>query len=132
MKLSHGCGYALHAIEYLASRPGGRPAAAHEIAREQGLPRVFLAKALVPLVRAGLLLSLRGPNGGCRLGRPAARITLLEVVEAVDGPLRGEAPRVGELDARLRAVCERAAEEVRRRLGQIRLSDLVGGGRRRP
>jgi Rrf2 family protein len=125
MKLSHGCVYALHAIEYLASRRGGGPAAAHEIARERGLPGEFLAKTLVPLVRAGLLVSLRGPNGGFRLARPASRITLLEVVEAVDGPVRGAAPRVGVLDARLRAVCERVADLVRRRLGQVRLSDLA-------
>jgi Rrf2 family protein len=120
-----GCVYALHGLEYLAS-PGGGPAAAHEIAREQGLRRDFLRKALVPLVRAGLLLSQKGPNGGFRLARPASRVSLLEVVEAVGGPLRGEAPRVGVLDARLRAVCERAADLVRRRLGQVRLSDLAG------
>jgi Rrf2 family protein len=126
MKLTRGCGYALHALEYLAALGDGGPATARDIAEERGLPGDFLSKALVPLVRAGLLVSLRGPGGGFRLTRPASRISLLEVVEAVDGPLRGEAPRVGVLDARLRAVCERAADLVRRRLGQVRLSDLAG------
>jgi Rrf2 family protein len=126
MKLSQTCVYALHALEYLAARGDGGPATARDIAEERGLPGEFLSKALVPLVRAGLLVSLRGPNGGFRLARPASRITLLEVVEAVDGPVRGAAPRVGVLDARLRAVCERVADLVRRRLGQVRLSDLAG------
>src|SRR5207248_2137070 len=102
------------------------PAAAHLIAEARGVPGGFLVKALRPLVRVGLLVSLKGPNVGYRLGRPAGRITLLEVVEAVDGPVRGQAPLVGNggggLDSRLQAVCERAADLVRRRLGQVRLA----------
>jgi hypothetical protein len=51
-------------------------------------------------------------------------------VEAVDGPVRGHAPLAGEgrggLDSRLRAVCERAADLVRRQLEKVRVSDLVG------
>ena len=97
-------------------------------------------KVLTPLVSAGVLRSLKGPNGGFRLARAASQITLLEVVEAVDGPLRAEAPRVAGvrdgLDPRLEGVCERVAEEVRRRFGQVRLSDLAGktrpAGRSRP
>jgi Rrf2 family protein len=126
MRLTLGCVYALHALEHLAAQGDGGPATARHIAEERGLPGDFLSKALQPLVRAGLLRSEKGPNGGFRLARPASRISLLEVVEAVDGPIRGEAPRVGELDARLGAVCERVADLVRRRLGQVRLSDLAG------
>jgi Rrf2 family protein len=129
MKLSHACGYALLPLEYLAGHGGG-PAAAHRIAEARGVSAGFLAKALQPLVRAGLLLSLKGPNGGFRLARPASRVTLLEVVEAVDGPVRAQVPlaREGGLDARLGAVCERAADLARSRLGAVRLSDLAGKG----
>ena len=130
MRLSRACGYALLALEYLAARGAGAPVASHHIAAARGIPERFLLKALKPLVTAGVLRSLKGPNGGFRLARPAAQITLLEVVEAADGPLRGHAPLAregrGGLDSRLLAVCARAADEVRHQLGKVRLSDLVG------
>jgi Rrf2 family protein len=130
MKLTRGCVYALRALEYVASRGDGGPVTARHIAEERGLPGDFLSKALQPLVRAGLLRSEKGPNGGFRLARPASRISLLEVVEAVDGPVRGDVPLVGDdqggLGPRLAAVCERVADLVRRRLGAVRLADLAG------
>jgi Rrf2 family protein len=130
MKLTRACGYALHAVEYLAARGDGRPVASHRIAEARGVPERFLMKVLRPLVSARVLLSLKGPNGGFRLARPASQITLLEVVEAVDGPLRGHAPLAqesrGGFDSRLGAVCQGVADLVRRQLGKVRVSDLVG------
>ena len=65
-----------------------------------------------------------------RLARPAAALTLLDVVEAVDGPVRWEAatpgPDGGPLDREVQTVCGQAAGLVRQRLRQVRLSDLVG------
>jgi Rrf2 family protein len=102
--------------------------------RAQGISTKYLFKALKRLVSAGVLLSRKGPHGGYRLARPAAKVTLLEVVEAVDGPVPAEAPFAAEdeagraLDARLREVCGQVAGLTRRRLGKARLSDLAGGG----
>ena len=130
MKLTRACGYALHALEYLAGRAEGTPVASHHIARARGVPERFLLKVLWPLVSAGLLRSLKGPHGGYALARPAARVTLLEVVEAVDGPIHGHAALGGArgdgLDSRLGAVCQGVGDLVRRRLGKVRLSDLAG------
>jgi Rrf2 family protein len=130
MRLTLGCGYALRALEYLAAQSDGGTATAHDIAEARGAPKRFLLRPLKALVAAGLLRSAPGPGGGYRLGRPAARITLLEVVEAVDGPIRGEAPlaqdRRAGLDSRLAAVCQAVADRVRRQLGKVRVSDLVG------
>jgi Rrf2 family protein len=133
MKLSRASSYALHAVEYLAARGQDTLVASHHIARARGIPEGFLQKLLGPLVSAGVLQSVKGPNGGYRLARPPSKITLLEVVEAVDGPIRGLAPlsqeaghHGGGLDPRLAAVCDQAAALLRGRLGKVRVSDLVG------
>jgi Rrf2 family protein len=131
MKLSQASRNALHAVEYLAELGEDRPVPSHRIAEARKLPERFLLKALKPLVSARILRSVKGPHGGYRLSRPASKITLLEVVEAVDGPIRGQAPlaqdraREGGLDARLEAVCDQAAGAVRKQLGKVRLSDLT-------
>jgi Rrf2 family protein len=133
MKLTHACGYAVRAVTYLARQKGNRLVTSRHIARDQGLPERFLVKVLKPLVSARLLLSLRGPNGGYRLARPAAAITLLEIVEAVDGPILAQVPALGAKEAgrferRLLAVCTAAAGLVRQRLGKVRVADLLGRG----
>jgi Rrf2 family protein len=132
MKLTRASNYALHALEYMAARGLDTPVPSHHIARARGIPEGFLLKLLKPLVSARVLRSLKGPNGGYRLARPASKITLLEVVEAVDGPIRGLAPlsqeaghNGGGLDPRLEAICDQAAVQLRRRLGKVRVSDLI-------
>jgi Rrf2 family protein len=87
------------------------------------------------LASSGLIRSERGKGSGYRLVRPARSITLLDIVQAVDGPIRGEAPAVGvgehrRLDARLQRVCDATAETVRRRLAKVSLADLVPAGKR--
>jgi Rrf2 family protein len=133
MRLSRGAYYALQALVYLAKQGhGAAPVASHVIAAERGVPGRFLLKVLKPLVSAQVLLSLKGPNGGYRLARPAGKVTLLEVVEAVDGPIRGQVslrpagPDAGLL-RRLGDVCGELAEGVRRALGKVKVSDLTGG-----
>jgi Rrf2 family protein len=131
MKLTSATRYALHALTYLARHGDGRPLASAAIAEAAGLPERFLAKVLKPLVSAGVLDSARGPNGGYRLARAAKAVTLLDIVEAVEGPVQGEAPPVGldgaaALDKRLQAACEKAAEVTRRRLRRVSLADLAG------
>src|SRR4051794_14140084 len=134
MRLSRASAYAVHALVHLAGRKRDEPVASYEIARARGVPERFLVKLLKPLVSAGVLYSVKGPNGGYRLARPAARITLLEAVEAVDGRVRGESPFAGEagphagLDRRLQAVCDAAAEDVRRILAKVTLAKLARKG----
>jgi Rrf2 family protein len=132
MKLTSACVHALCALTHLARHQGGGLVASHTIAAAEGLPESFLLKSLKPLVAAGVLRSVKGPSGGYRLARPARSITLLEVVEAVDGPVRGLAPRFAGDDARfhakLQAVCEGVAELVRRQFGKVSVADLARGG----
>ena len=131
MRLTGASTHAVHALTHLAAAGPDRRVASHRIARACGISESFLKKILQALASARLVHSIRGRRGGCRLAKPAASISLLEVVEAVEGSIRGEAPVVsqtgGGLDARLREVCEEVAGLVRRRLGRVRLSDLAGG-----
>lgn len=56
------------------------------IAEEQKIPKHFLSKILQQLVRSNLLVSMKGPTGGFRLGRPPRQIALIDIVEIIDGP----------------------------------------------
>jgi Rrf2 family protein len=130
MRFSNASTYALHALAHLAAAGPDRWVASYDIARTWGISEGFLLKVLRALVSAQLVRSLKGPHGGYRLAKPAARITLLEVVEAVDGPVRVEASVAARsrepLDGLIQEVCEEVAGLVRRRLGRVRLADLAG------
>ena len=130
MKLSRASNYAVQALAHMAGESPGSPAASHLVAEARGIPKHFLLKVLKPLVDARVLHSLKGPHGGYRLARAPKDITLLEVVEAVDGPIRSEAPEVGKnggaaLDRRLQHVCDGAAALTRQRLAKTTLADLM-------
>jgi Rrf2 family transcriptional regulator, iron-responsive regulator len=124
MKLSRSSAYAVRAVVAMASNPGQAPS--HATAKAVGIPPLFLLKLLNPLVRAGLLKSVKGPHGGYRLAKPACEITLLEVVEAVDGPIRGEAGDcLDGLRDQLQAVLSEASAEARGLLGAVTVADLA-------
>lgn len=86
LRISERASLALHAVTFLATR-GGEPARVKEVAGALSGSAAHLSKVLQALVRGGLLKGTRGPSGGYRLARPAGEITLLQVVEAVEGPL---------------------------------------------
>jgi len=87
MELTRKGDYAIRGIVYLAQLEPGKVALISEIADATGVPQTFLAKILQSFAKIGLVKSFRGAGGGFVLGRPAARITLREVVEAVEGPI---------------------------------------------
>ncbi len=78
--------YATVVLTALAARPGA-VASATDLAEQAGLEVPTVAKLLKPLAQAGLVEGFRGTNGGYRLARPAAEISLVEIVEAMEGPL---------------------------------------------
>ncbi|MEX0648981.1 MAG: Rrf2 family transcriptional regulator [Balneolaceae bacterium] len=83
---STSCHYGLQAIIYIALHfSEGKNISLTEIADEQEIPRHFLSKILQLLVKHKLLISMKGPTGGFSLSRPPEEITLIEVVEAIDG-----------------------------------------------
>ncbi len=87
LRLSEGANLAVHAMAYIASQPAGEPVTAVQIASDLGFSRDHLNKVLQRLARNGLVISRRGPHGGFVLGRNAEEVMLLEIVQAIDGPL---------------------------------------------
>ena len=87
LRISRKIDYGLRAMIYLASISAEQVVPFREIARQMLVPEDFLAKILKTLVDQGLVRSTRGPHGGYALARPAAEITFLEVIEAVEGPV---------------------------------------------
>ena len=87
LKLTKKADYGLIALKHLAVADGTGTASAKEIADAYGIPLPMLAKILQKLTKTGLLHSVAGTNGGYKLARPAKRITALEVIHAIDGPI---------------------------------------------
>lgn len=87
MEITQQADYAVRAVLELALHPEIECIASSEIARQQRIPAPFLAKIIARLAAAGIVATQRGVNGGIRLTRPAKDITLLDVVEAIDGPI---------------------------------------------
>jgi Rrf2 family transcriptional regulator, iron-sulfur cluster assembly transcription factor len=79
--------YALKAMVYLADTKSRGPHTIDEISESSNVPRHFLAKILKDLTRANLLIAVKGARGGYTLARPAVDINLLQIIEAVVGPL---------------------------------------------
>jgi len=88
MQITRQADYAIRAILYLAQLGPDEKASTSQIAEEKDIPLSFLAKIIAQLSVAGLLQTMRGARGGVTLARPAKDINLLEVVEAIDGPIQ--------------------------------------------
>ncbi len=85
MLLSASCMYGIRAVLYLAAVAPEGYTPVHAIARDLGISPSFLSKVLQRLKTAGIITARRGPNGGVALTRDAERLTLKELVLAVDG-----------------------------------------------
>lgn len=87
MKLNQATDYAFRAVFYLSQLPKGQLAEAKLIAEQEKIPIRFLLKILRMLTTAGIVESYRGVSGGYALARDPGKITMKDVVEAVEGPL---------------------------------------------
>ena len=87
MQITRQADYAVRAVRYLATLEPDKRAATSLVAREQKIPPSFLAKIISQLSIAGLIHTSRGARGGVSLARSPEEISVLEVVEAIDGPI---------------------------------------------
>jgi Rrf2 family protein len=88
MEISRRTDYGVRLILDLAGLADGKRASTQEIAERQNIPAPFLAKIISQLSLSGLVNTHRGAGGGVMLARPAGEINLLQVIEALDGPVR--------------------------------------------
>lgn len=103
MEISRRTDYGVRVILDLAALAHNERASTQEIAERQNIPGPFLAKIVSQLALSGLVTTYRGAGGGVSLARPASEISLLQVIESLDGPIRlnrcviepGSCPRDG-------------------------------------
>jgi len=88
MQITRQADYAVRAVLYLSRVGNNQRSATSTVAKEQRIPPSFLAKIISQLSIAGLLHTSRGARGGVTLAREPKDITLLEVIEAIDGPIQ--------------------------------------------
>lgn len=87
MEITRQADYAVRAMVYLAELPMDGRVATATISKEKDIPLPFLTKVISRLATAGLVVTSRGMGGGVSLARPPEEITLLQIIEAVDGPI---------------------------------------------
>ncbi|WP_322169628.1 RrF2 family transcriptional regulator [Acutalibacter caecimuris] len=112
--------YAVRIVEYLTRNQGRQDAGT--ISEKMQVPMRFCLKILRGLVKEGLVCSFKGAKGGYCLARPAGEITLLQVIESVEGPYmlsrcQEEAYSCGRAHCRLHTIYEQVSGMVRRELG---------------
>jgi Rrf2 family protein len=133
MRVSAKTDYALRAAVELAAAAGGPPVKGERLATSQSIPLRFLENILLQLRNAGLIESRRGADGGYRLARPAAEITLADVIRAIDGPLAGvsgQRPETLDFQGRaepLRDVWIAVRASLRGVLENVTLADVAAG-----
>lgn len=130
MKISRSTGYALVAVGYIAQHYQVGAVLAQRVSKEYGIPLEYLLKILQQLVRANVLRSKRGPRGGFFLAKNAEEITLLEIIEAVDGPMishlhLAEQTSNAPFSLKMEKVCQNATSKVREIFSAAKLSEML-------
>lgn len=121
--------FAIEAVLDIAYHAGGEPVQSREITRRQGIPRRYLEQTLQQLVRAGILMGVRGPRGGYRLARERRRISVGEIVKVVRAMETTEDPfqdvPASELGKKvIRPMWGELQDEIMDRLSAITIDDL--------
>ncbi len=131
MKLSKTSAQAALAVAYLATHKGDGMVQARQVARHLCIPTDSALKILQSLMQHDLIESRLGRSGGYRLNRSADQVTLLSIVEAIDGPVTAEVPPINAADTLaqridvLRLVCTHTAQQIRGQLEQTTIDDLI-------
>ena len=128
MKYSQATNYALHTMLYLVALPQGTTIGVQPLAELQELSPTYLSKILAKLVKAGLIESTPGVNGGYRLMRKPAELSFLEVIQAIEGTASLFHCETGRAHSGclIQGVMDRAAGQLEAYLRERKLVELVG------
>jgi Rrf2 family protein len=133
MRITAKADYAVRAAAELAAAEGGELVKGEQLAQRQAIPQNFLENILTELRRAGIVRSRRGAEGGYQLARPAAEITVADVLRAVEGPLaavqgnRPESLKYQGAAHQLPDVWIAVRASLRSVLEHVTLADLASG-----
>jgi Rrf2 family protein len=105
LSISRQTDYACRVILHLAMLPPSERVTAQDVAKKRLIPRALVRRVITQLSNAGLLTTTRGLNGGLELARPASEISLLDVVQAMEGPLALNACVINPQACPLMQVC---------------------------
>lgn len=130
VKITGAASLALHAMSFLAVRGDEGMISTREVAEAFKCSEDHLKKVVQRLVRAGVIKTVRGPRGGIALARPAAKITLLEIFEAMEGPLESNncilgSPVCNYKQCILGGLTESLNKQARTYLAKTKLSQLA-------
>jgi Rrf2 family protein len=130
MKISRSTGYGVLAAGYIARHQQDGIVLSQTISKAYDIPLEYLLKIMQQLVRANILRSKRGPRGGFVLAQSTAKITLLEIIEAVDGPMASqlnldEHSRKDKFTTRAEKAYAQGLDAARAVYQKTKLSDLL-------
>ena len=130
MKISRSTQYGLVAVGYIAQHDKAGPVMAQKVSKGYNIPLEYLLKILQQLVRANVLRSKRGPRGGFVLARRLEDIALLDIIEAVEGPMVSDLHLAEQTDSepfslKMEDVCRKALARAREVYADARLSELL-------
>ena len=136
MQITRQADYAVRAVLFLAQRDPGSRISTAKIAQAQKIPVTFLAKIISQLSAAGVVRAARGARGGVSLAKAPNEISLLDIVEAIDGPVKiNECLNDPDLcvladDCAVRPVWCNIQADLVAKLAQTKFGDLAGNGRK--
>lgn len=130
MKLNRSTGYALLAVGYIAKNQEKKLVLSHDIAKEYDIPLEYLLKILKDMAKVNVLRSKRGPRGGFCLAKAPSKISLLEIIEAVEGPIENQFQlsdftKKDKLGSKADKACEKALNQGKAVLSKTRVSALI-------
>lgn len=128
MKLSRSTNYGILAVGYIASHDS--EVRSQEIAEHYNIPLEYLLKILQELVKANILTSKRGPQGGFKLAKAPSQINLLQIIEVGEGQIPDQlsfagAGTVDKVTTKTQTQFKKVVKQAKASLKKIKLSDLV-------